>query len=83
MLLQVYNSKRDIYGNCYWAVILSDYGKIINTGTIACNNIDTIDCRDNLHIEVVYHELPIREFNKKFKNSEYLGCKWDDIKNNL
>lgn len=84
MILKVYNSKMDKFGNCYWAIeLLNDDHSIVKDGIISANNIDTIDCRENLSIKVIYQELPIREFNKRFKNSLYLGCRWEEIKSHL
>lgn len=83
MLLTIYKSRRDQNGNVYYAVELSDKGSLIKHGTIAANNVQSLDCRENLKWETVEKELPIREFNRMVKGWEYLGCSWEDIKANL
>ena len=82
MLVTILNSKADINGNRYWAVELSNLGLVIKTGTISCDNIDTRDLND-MNIEVCREELPIREFDRLTKKYEYIGCSWEDIKENL
>lgn len=80
-ILSIYNSRRDRYGNVYWAVRLTtdDIGTSV-VGTISADNVDTWECREMLHWHIERAELPIREFNKLTKNWDYLGCRWDDIK---
>lgn len=82
-ILTLYSSRRDLYGNCYYAVeVYTEKGKSAR-GTINAPNIDTRDCREKLKWWVRPQELPIREFNKFTKGMEYIGCGWDDIKANL
>ena len=84
MLLTIYNSKPDVYGNRYFALRLSNLGKIISEVTIPCNNIDTRDIHENLQWEYVEVELPIRQFNTLTNDWRGLaGCKWEDIRSYL
>ena len=82
MLLTVYSSKPDIYGNRYWAYRLTDFNKTISQGKISANNINKVELRIN-HIEYTHTELPIREFDKFTKNFEYHGCRWEDIRKHI
>lgn len=82
MLLEIYSSHRDKYGNCYYAVELSKYGVPTIFGTISAPNIDRRELRD-LGIYYTETELPIREFNRFVKDLPHFGCKWDDIKTHL
>lgn len=79
MLLTIYNSKRDVNGNTYWAFQLTCLGKILVNGTVASNNFNTMDLSKN-GIEYVYQELPVREFKQLTKDWQYAGCKWEDIR---
>jgi hypothetical protein len=83
MLLTIYNSKHDVYGNRYWAIELTDFGKVIGQGTIGCDNVNEYDCMKNLRIEVAREELPKREFNRLTKDWEYFGSQWTEIKQKL
>ena len=83
-ILTIYNSRRDIYGNVYYAVSLADANfDTVARGTIGADNIDTRDCREQLswHIERV--ELPIRAYNRMVKTLPYFGCGWNEIKTHL
>lgn len=82
MLLTIYNSRRDYYGNCYWAYELSDLGKTISKGKVAADNFPTLELR-TMGIEYTHIELPIREFNRFTKNLTYHGCTWEEIKTNM
>ena len=82
-ILTLYNSRRDVYGNCYYAVEVIGFNRKTARGTIGAPNIDIRDCREQLKWWVPQRELPIREFNKFTKSMEYIGCSWDDIKANL
>lgn len=82
MLLEIYNSKRDKYGNCYYAVELSKYCIPTKAGTIGAPNIDTLELR-NLGIYYVETELSIREFNRFVKDLPHFGDSWDEIKTHL
>ena len=82
MLLTIYNSKRDTYGNTYWAFQLTHFGKILANGTVASNNFNTMDLSKN-GIEYVYQELSVREFNRLTKDWPYAGCKWEDIRRHI
>lgn len=67
MLLTIYNSKRDTYGNTYWAFQLTHFGKILSNGTVAGNNFNTRELYEK-GIEYVFQELPVREFNRLTKD---------------
>ena len=42
-MLTLYNSRRDVYGNCYYAIeVRTDKGKIA-CGVVSAPNIDTTD----------------------------------------
>ena len=82
MLLTIYNSKRDINGNVYWAFQLTHFGKILVNGTVASNNFNTRDLHEK-GIEYVYQELPVREFNRLTKDWQYCRCKWEDIRQHI
>lgn len=75
MLLTIYNSKRDTYGNTYWAFQLTQGWKTLANGTVASNNFNTRELRE-AGIEYVYQELPVREFKQLTKDWQYCGCKW-------
>lgn len=83
-VLTIYHSRRNMYGNVYYAVSLADANfNVVAHGTIAPNNVDPRDCREHLgwHIERV--EMPIREFNRMVKNLPHFGCLWGEIKTHL
>jgi len=82
MLLEIYSSKRDKYGNRYHAVELSKYGVPTIAGTISAPNIDRRELRD-LGVYYTETELSIRQFNKFVKDLPHFGCRWDEIKTNL
>lgn len=89
--LRIVNSRPDKYGNCYWGLVLIDNRVIsiayndcvVSEGKVAAPNIDTLDC-EKMGWYCKYNEdIPIREFNRRFKNTQYLGCNWDKIKTKL
>lgn len=81
--LTIYNSKRDIYGNCYYAFSFIEYetGKVVQ-GTISGNNISMVpyywtvpNSWDNSKPFIIQEqELKIREFNRLTKSWKYAGC---------
>lgn len=87
--LEAIHSRRDTYGNCYWAFRYTchETGKTI-VGTISGgeSNINAIRYgwlgADgwNPHIMARTTELPIREFNRLVKGWEYAGCSPDSLK---
>lgn len=79
-ILTIYNSKRDTYGNVYYAVSLHDYGGPSVTGLIQPDNVSTRDCRECLDWYIERQELPIRAFNSLTKDWPYLGCTWPEIR---
>lgn len=83
-VLTIYHSRRDRYGNVYYAVSLAnDRFDVVARGTIAADNVNTLECREQLgwHIERV--EMPIRDYNRMVKKWPHYGCGWDAIKSNL
>lgn len=82
-VLTIYNSRRDMYGNVYYAVSLHSYGGEPVNGTISADNVSTRDCREVLDWYVERQELPIRQFNRATKDWPYFGCGWEDIRRNL
>mgnify|MGYP000888536125 FL=1 len=83
-VLTIYHSRRDMYGNVYYAVSLAnDQFEVVASGTIAADNVDTRDCREQLgwHIERV--EMPIRDYNRLVKKWPHYGCRWEEIKQHL
>lgn len=82
MLLTIYNSKRDTYGNRYWAFQLTHFGKILANGTVSANNFNPRNLHEN-GIEYVFQELPVREFKQLTKDWQYAGCKWEDIRQHI
>lgn len=83
MLLTLISSKRDVYGNCYHAVQLSDHGKVLAQGTAYAPNANTYEVRESLKWETATKELSIREFSRLTKEWPYFGSSWNDIKANL
>jgi hypothetical protein len=88
-VLTVYHSKRDVYGNCY-------YGMIINRtsdGNTAWGIISGDDSNCTYAIrtmlgdsrEFVFNniELPKRQFNRLTANWKYIGCTPDEINANV
>lgn len=82
-VLTILSSKRDKYGNVYYAVRLqTDWDKVAH-GTICADNVSTLDCREVMNWYVDRVSLPIREFNSIVKAMPHIGCTWEEIKNNL
>lgn len=79
----IHNSKRDIYGNCYWAFTYTDHatGKVVQ-GTGACESNIKSGLRQ-LHPDngILIHddEMKIREFNRFTKGFKYAGCVGSDV----
>lgn len=85
--LNIFNSKRDLNGNCYWAFEFVDHEtgvKVQGTGDTE-SNVSSITwewseprewCRS---IMVNRQELGIREFNRLTKHWEYAGCGSADL----
>lgn len=86
MLITIYSSKSDRYGNRYHAIELSRLGQVLTHGRFKYRfNYGHIDY-DELYskgIEITEKELPIREFNRYVKDMPYFGCRWKDIKDGL
>jgi len=86
-VLEAINSRRDIYGNCYWAFRFTDLatGEVV-TGKISGgeSNINAIRCNwsgDDWDRGIRFDktELGIREFDRLTKNWEYAGCSPEDL----
>ena len=62
-IMTIYHSRRDMYGNdsITHVSLANDQFEVVASGTIAADNVDTRDCREQLgwHIERV--EMPIRD----------------------
>lgn len=84
-ILESLYSKRDIYGNCYWAFRFTDVptGKQV-TGTVSGgeSNISAIVREMGLTWEQVHYsmqEIPIRQFNALTKAWAYAGCRPEEL----
>ena len=82
-VLTIYNSRRDIYGNCYYAVSLHAHGGDAVNGRIQPDNVSTLDCREALDWYIERRDLPIRQFNAMVKRWPYFGCTWPEIRAKL
>jgi len=82
--LTIYNSKTDIHGNRYWAVMLfnPDTGQEAH-GTISAPNVDTREAREELKWHINCEEFSIREFNRLTKHWPHLGCQWETMRDLL
>jgi len=82
--LTIYNSRADMYGNRYWALLLfnPDTGHEAH-GTISAENVQTQEAREVLKWHITRTELPIREFNRLTKKWPHLGCQWDTMRDLL
>lgn len=87
--LTAINSRRDKFGNTYWALRFVDHetGKIV-VGTVSGgeSNIRSImrfwnpDLDDwDRSIQFLTQTLPIREFNRLVKGWSYAGCRSEDL----
>ena len=82
MLLTIYSSRPDMYGNTYHAIRLTDFNKVLSSGKISADNVNTYDCHD-MKIEVCNVQLPIRDFDRLVKDWEHLGCHWEEMKKHV
>ena len=86
-ILEAINSRRDRYGNCYWALRYTD----VKTGKTVCgtvsggeSNINAIrrywsgDYWDH-SVKFETRELGIREFSRLTKDWAYAGCGPEDL----
>ncbi len=82
-VLTVYNSRRDMYGNVYYAMVLHDgSGKTYGFGTGYAPNLHWSDT-EKLGWYTEKSELPIREFNRMIKKWPHLGSDGKEIIRNL
>ncbi len=87
--LESIHSKRDVYGNCYWALRYTDNATgrvVVATVSGGESNISAIrlgfskpDEWDS-GIATRTDELKIREFNRLTKNWQHAGCNPDDLR---
>jgi len=77
--IHILNSRRDIYGNCYWALQVTDNetGETCQ-GTVDCEGNHRIYERSGTYRET-QEELPKRAFNRLTKSWPYFGCNGEDI----
>lgn len=86
--IEALHSRRDRFGNCYWALRYTDYGTgrtVVGTVSGGESNINAI--RQHLtdvdgwdsSIESMTVEMPIREFNQLTKNWAHAGCRPVDL----
>jgi hypothetical protein len=83
--LEIINSKRDVYGNCYYAFRYAD----ADTGKEVCGTISGGESNvyaakrylfeDSNMIRAINTELKIREFNRLTKTWKYAGCPPEEI----
>ncbi len=89
-LLEVIYSKRDMYGNCYWAGQLTE----TSTGKVVSFTISGGEGNITGAASVLYGfgsqawttmetMLPIREFNRLTKKWPYFGCPPEEIAGNI
>lgn len=83
--LEIINSKRDLYGNCYYAFCFQDnasgkfvYGSTSGGESNIRNSLRYIKLESN-EVFIVQREMKIRQFDNFIKNFEYAGCKSEDI----
>lgn len=82
MLVTIYSSKRDIYGNRYHAIELSRLGQVLTHGRFDYGYINFGDLYSK-GIEITEKELSIKEFKRYVKDLPYFGYRWEDIKEGL
>lgn len=87
----LYNSRRDIYGNCYWffSAVDTASGKSFSGSTGSCGESNIRMAEYEIRQRwpsaregrwyVVNVELPIREFNRRVKGLPHVGCNPADI----
>lgn len=80
-IAEIYNSKMDIYGNCYWAFKVTNVESkyvVFATGS-AESNIEYGVRKLDSQAYITKKQMPIREFNRFTKGMEYGGCSSDDV----
>lgn len=90
--ITAFYSRRDKYGNCYWAFSFIDY----ETGAVVRGRITGDESNLNAvrlgwskpnewdrSIEFCTVEKKIREFNEMTKNWPHFGCHPEDIRNKI
>jgi hypothetical protein len=83
--LEAIHSKRDLYGNCYWALRYTDHetGRVI-VGTVSGgeSNIAAVRCHSGQwDAGIAFRVVPlaIREFKALTREWAYAGCAPSDI----
>lgn len=92
VIANIINSRRDIYGNCYYAMTVTN----TLTGASAHGTISGGESNCTYAIrklvefyfpetEYQYYtkELPIREYNRLVKDWQYIGCTPEEINKNI
>ena len=80
-ITEIYNSKMDKYGNCYWAFKVTNVEnkKSILARGDAYSNISYAVRKLDIDTYITEKEMPIREFNRFTKGMVYGGCGSDDV----
>jgi hypothetical protein len=86
----IYYSRRDIYGNVYWAMAVerASDGKTAH-GTISGGEsnctwaLRALAEKHEAEEKHTVHELPIRQYNRMVKDWPYIGCTDDEIIPNI
>jgi len=84
-ILIIYNSKRDINGNCYWAFRYVDtLSGNVTEGSISGGESNVTESIKYLNLNwdscwLINKELPIREFNSTTKSWKHAGCLPEEI----
>ena len=82
-MLTIYNSKSDMYGNRYFAFEFEDFitdKKVVGKGPHDSNISSALSyLKDKDSIITSSKELPIREFNRMFKDAPRAGTSPEDI----
>ena len=94
ILIHAVHSKRDSYGNVYWAAYVTEVATGKTVAFTVCGGESNIrgiafersgEWKNDYYFTV--SELPIRQFNKQTKNLPYGGCTpkelWEYVKKEL
>jgi hypothetical protein len=88
--MQIINSRRDIYGNCYFAGVYTD-GRTDQSVSAAISGGESnaratarlLGERWGGRIMIIDKEVPIREFDRWTKTIPHAGCTPEEIARNL
>jgi hypothetical protein len=84
-IMEIINSKRDTYGNCYYAFRYTDANsgqEVVGTISGGESNVYAAKrylAEDANEIRAIYSELPIRQFNRLTKDWKHAGCPPEEI----